>query len=139
MSVVLVSIYEEGGPTPETLALLYTILLERRPDESISHKQMPTWEQHCRFVAMDPYLDWALILADEEPVGTIYVTENKEIGIGILSEFRRHGYAKDAIELVKEAFKGEKLYANINPKNQKSIDMFEGLGFTHCQNTYVFE
>ncbi len=61
--------------------VLYDLLKERRPAESISHRRMPSWEEHCRFVDSRPYQFWYLIDGGDEFLGAIYLTERlSEIG-----------------------------------------------------------
>lgn len=121
--------------------VLYQVLKERLPHQSISHKEMPTWEQHLAFVASRPYLHWYEVQADHPAgggltsVGTIYLTKQREIGIGILTEYRGLGFAREAIHMLLEMHPGRAL-ANINPGNEASIKLFAGLGFKHIQDTY---
>ena len=116
---------------------LYTLLSERLPEESISHKGMPSLEMHYAFIDCHPYKEWYIILdEDYEMVGTIYITNNNEIGVAIKKEHRLKGYAKAAIIKILTKYSNEQFYANINPLNQKSIDMFKKLSFNHIQNTY---
>ena len=116
--------------------LLYKLLEERSSEESISHKYMPSYEEHVIFVANNPYRYWFFIVEDfDTVVGSIYMTKNNEIGISIFKEHRRKGYAVWALNNIKQYARYE-LYANINPANQKSIELFEKAGFKHIQNTY---
>lgn len=117
---------------PETAAasaaMLYQLLAEREPQESISHRSMPAWLDHVEFVKRRPYAAWYVVEADC-PVGACYLTRAGEIGIGILRECRGKGYAKAAItELMRLHPRGEYL-ANINPHNLVSLKLFESIGF----------
>ena len=125
------------GKERKAVDILYTLLCEREPSESISHKSMPTLDEHRRFVQSHPYFFWALIKVDDDYVGSVYITKQREIGIAVLREQRQHGYAKEAIRLAMKKWPGRFL-ANINPSNKKSIDLFSKLGFAHIQNTYEF-
>jgi len=116
--------------------ILWQILSEREDHQNISHKELPTWDDHCEFVRSVPYLLWDLIITeDDQVVGSIYLTKQREIGISILSEYRSRGYAEESIKLLQSVCPGE-FYANINPNNKSSIKLFEKLGFKHIQNTY---
>lgn len=114
---------------------LYRLLKERPAEVNISHIQMPTFANHCRFIMSKPYKAW-YIIHDKKDVGSIYVSMLNEIGIFILQEFQRQGYAEKAIK--KMTKKHSNLLANINPANEKSINLFKKLGFKHIQNTYYF-
>jgi len=117
--------------------ILFALLQERTEDQSISHKEMPTYEKHCEFVSSDPYRGWFMILNEHGlVVGTIYITEQNEIGIQIFTDSHGKGYGKKAVQIIMGMYKGPFL-ANINPKNQRSIQFFEGFGFKHIQNTYA--
>ena len=127
---------------PNHLDILYEILLEREPGQSISHTKMPTREEHKGFVdrihklGHCPYKAWYFIQqAGGEIVGTVYLTNEREIGVTIFKRYHRRGYGKSAVQILMAKHPGEFL-ANINPANQKSIEFFEKIGFNHIQNTY---
>jgi RimJ/RimL family protein N-acetyltransferase len=135
-------VYESGCPTARTLQLLYDLLEERRPSESISHKQLPSLKEHVAFVDSHPYREWWLIcvpdlpVATTVPVGAIYLSKQNEIGVGILTRHRRRGYGQAAIRAMVERHPGERLVANINPENHRSIAVFKKLGFRLLQLTF---
>lgn len=123
---------------PGGVEVLYLLLEERTPDQSISHKDMPTFEEHKRFVENNPYQYWYLIFDkdEEEAVGSIYLTYQREIGISIFKDCRGNGYATDAIKVLKKRHPGRFL-ANINPKNKASITLFtEKFNARLIQETY---
>lgn len=125
---------------------LYQLLGERTAEESISHGSMPTFEEHSRFVTAAPYRAWYLIVNDTPAwVGAVHITELNSIGVAVMSEFRRRGYAREALQEVLRMHKPlppmpsirpARFVANINPANAGSIALFEGLGARHIQNSY---
>lgn len=117
--------------------ILYQLLEERTPEQSISHERMPTLEEHTKFVENNPYLAWYFIHDKDEGeiVGSVYLTHNREIGIAVFQHHRRKGHAKEAIRLLMKRHPG-KFLANINPKNTASIELFKTFGAKHIQNTY---
>jgi RimJ/RimL family protein N-acetyltransferase len=128
------SYYNEGADH-----LLYQLLGERTQDQSISHKKMPTMEEHRAFIKSHPYKKWWLLYApDVGYVGSIYISKQREVGIAIFQKYQKKGYGKEALELLRQKFPG-KLVANINPKNEQSKRFFESEGFTLRQHTYVYE
>jgi RimJ/RimL family protein N-acetyltransferase len=131
VSVRLDSVYAHADAED----LLYQLLAERTPSQSISHQLMPTLNSHRRFVRSHPYRAWYLILDGEERVGAIYLTKEREIGVFVFEKFQRRGYGREAIRLLMRLWPGRFL-ANINPINEASIRLFQGLGFNHIQNTY---
>ena len=116
---------------------LFALLLERKSHESISHQSMPTFEDHRKFVESHPYLEWYLIVVDSVMVGAVYITKQRELGIGIFESYRRLGYAKEALKIIMHKHPGRCL-ANINPNNDKSVRLFGKLGFKMIQHTYEY-
>ena len=130
---------------PDDCRFLYDLLRERQEEANISHRQMPTFEEHCAFVAGGPYKKWYIILLQGNPVGAIYLTDRNEIGIGM----KRTIYLTDRNEkklefnVMMEAVMalmaeepGVEYFANISPRNQALIGLFKQMGFRHIQNTY---
>lgn len=117
---------------------LYSMLEERlkHPEWNISHKEMPTYEQHLNFIYSDPYWLWYIIVnayAKEQVIGTVYFTNDYEIGIYIREGFQEQGYGKDVLSKFLEVVNpmSDEIYANINPKNTRSIKLFEKFGFEY--------
>ena len=125
------------GKEKKAAEILFKLLAERKPEESISHKGMPTWVEHLKFFKSNPYQCWYLLQTSSGAyVGSCYITRNREIGIGIFEEYRRHGYAKKALTMLMDKWPG-KFYANINPENEKSHKLFKSFGFNLLQMTYL--
>lgn len=115
---------------------LYELLGERQLIENISHKKMPTYKEHVKFVNSKPYSKWYVIHYKNQKVGTIYLTKQNEIGIHIKKDYRRHGLGKYAMKLLIKKNSRNRYLANINPKNKKSIKFFTKQGFKLIQYTY---
>lgn len=131
----LVSVYEiEYAPY-----FLYVLLEQRDPSESISHKRMPTIEEHVAFVSSRPYAAWYLLDVEHVGyVGAIYLTRQREIGVWVHKDQRGLGYAKQAIAILMLWHPGRFL-ANVAPGNLTSRRLFDGIGFKHIQNTFLLE
>lgn len=123
------------------IAMLYALLTERTPEQAISHKKMPSFGEHIEFVKSDPYRFWyAIIEADGNPVGCIYLTHNNEVGISLFNYCQGYGYGSDALtQLMEKHADIRPLYANINPQNKPSIGFFTGFGFELLQQTYILK
>ena len=118
---------------------LYQLLKERKPYQAISHKEMPTFEQHWEFIKSKPYKAWYIIATESyEFVGATYLTHQNEIGIFILERFCGLGYGQEGVQMLMARFPGPFL-ANINPSNMRSQEFFKALGFTELQVTYSHE
>ena len=118
--------------------VLYDLLGERTPDQSISHGEMPDLETHAKFVRSKPYDAWYFIVDNEVLegiVGSLYLTDRKEIGIAIFEKYKGKGYGTEAVKKIMAMWKGP-FYANINPVNTPSVKFFKGLGAELVQHTY---
>lgn len=131
MTLLPVDCYAGG-----TVLLLYKLLEERTPEQSISHRNMPTFVEHVQFVRTHPYKEWYVIKTDRAFVGAIYISRQHEIGLGILCEYQRKGYGRAAVTKLMDLHPGPFL-ANINPSNDASIAFWKSLGFTLKQVTYA--
>lgn len=133
----LVSVYE----SLDAPRILYQLLQEREEWQSISHKQMPSEAEHMAFYLSRPYAEWCLVYAMSVNgtltclVGSVYLTKQREIGVAIFKKDMRLGYGKDAIVALMGKHPGAFL-ANINPANEPSKALFEGMGFKKIQETY---
>lgn len=150
-------------PKDEThLKALYLLLEERPIEASISHQEMPTWEDHVRFVERTvphrieegemlhrySYEDWCLIDCEGQcagpkrygdVVGCVYLTRANEIGVSVFRDYQRLGIGPHAVRLLMEKHGRRRYLANCNPANEPSRKMFEKLGFKLLQVTYALE
>lgn len=117
---------------------LYELLSERDPRANISHKKMPTYKEHLKFIKSKPYSRWYIIYYNNEKTGSIYLSKQNEIGIFIKNEMQGKGIGRNALKLIMEKNGPGRYLANINPKNKKSIQFFKKNGFKLIQYTYEF-
>lgn len=117
---------------------LYKLLENRNPDSNISHKVMPTYDEHVKFVLSKPYSAWYVILVNGEKSGSIYLSKQDEIGIFLTDDVQRKGIGKIALELLLKKHPRKRYLANISPKNKQSIKFFETNNFNLIQYTYEF-
>ena len=122
--------------TIDDAKFLFDLLKQREGIVNISHKSLPTWEEHIEFIKNNTYQSWDIIWVDNVRIGNIYLTDRDELGIFLDKKSQSNGYGSIAInEFMKK--NGKKRYlANINPTNYKSIQFFGKHGFIHIQNTY---
>lgn len=136
MSVYLQDVYL----TVDRHDVLWKLMEQRSPEVNISHKKMPTWEEHVSFVNSHPYESWHFIVAEEgdDKLGAIYLSKQNEIGVFLFAEACGLGYGTEAICLLMMLHGPRRYLANINPRNTGSIKFFGKLGFRLCQLTYEF-
>ena len=123
---------------------LYELLEQRPPEANISHRGMPTMEEHRAFIESDPYAAWYTVEAlvgspgfeTPKKIGAVYLTRRDEIGVHILSEYRGRGYGRPAVQMLMERHPRERYLANISPMNEASQRLFRSLAFTLVQWTY---
>jgi len=122
--------------TIDDAKFLFDLLKQREGIVNISHKSLPTWEEHVEFIKNNTYQSWDIIWVDNVRIGNIYLTDRDEIGIFLDKKSQSNGYGGIAInEFMKK--NGKKRYlANISPTNYKSTQFFGKHGFIHIQNTY---
>ena len=118
------------------LRFLYELLKEREMSTNISHRKMPTYNEHVNFVLSKPYSKWYIIYYGKNRVGSIYLSKQNEVGIFIKKIFFMNGIGTYALRLLIELNPSERFLANINPKNKKSIEFFKKNGFKLLQHTY---
>lgn len=124
--MILRDLYDDGAKW----GIPFSLLTEREPHENISHKGMPTWEQHCAYVYSRPHTAWYWFTSPAGfPAGCVYLSKQREIGVGVLKEHRGQGLATQAIQELMLLHPGRFL-ANINPANEASLALFRKLGFT---------
>jgi RimJ/RimL family protein N-acetyltransferase len=127
----LISVYE----LPDRARILYQLLEEREPDTSISHKAMPSWDEHVRFVESKPYQAWYFI-EDDGIAGACYLSKQDEIGVFVFKHHQGRGCGTWAIMAIMLKHGRRRYLANINPCNTRSAEIFRNLGFKQIQATY---
>lgn len=143
--ITLINIYQEENRH----AILYSLLSERTTDQSISHKAMPTYQEHVDFVDSKPYYVWCFVHSSDEDdyVGAVYIGKHNELGVFIFQIYQRKGYGSAAIKSLISQFeplpairsvRAGNFIANISPHNTASKKMFEALGFERIQETYKY-
>ena len=114
--------------------LLYELLKERTPAQSISHKKMPTFFEHLKYMKTKPYKAWWIIF-DKEPMGAAYLTKLNEIGIFLFKKHWKQGYGKRVIKMIIDQRPEKRFLSIINPYNKRSIAIFQTLGFKKIKVT----
>ena len=115
---------------------LYNLLMERDARANISHKKMPTYNQHVAFVSAKPYSKWYVILSDTNKAGSIYLTSQNEIGIFIKKSFQGKQLGNIALHKLIQKNPKKRYLANVNPQNKKSMCFFKNNGFKLIQYTF---
>jgi len=118
---------------------LYSLLKERDPNANISHKKMPTYSEHVKFVKSKLYTKWCVIEYNKQKAGSIYLSKNDEIGIFLKKQFQGKNIGQESLELFMRMNPRKRYLANVNPKNVISQKFFKKNCFKLIQYTYEFE
>ena len=122
--------------TKTDVRFLYNQLKERDPKINISHKRMPSYSEHTKFVLSKPYSKWYIIYYKNRKVGNVYLSKMNEIGIFILKTIKVKGLGSLVLEQVLKKNPKTRYLANVNPNNIKSAEFFKKNGFKLIQHTY---
>ncbi len=125
---------------------LYELLKQRGSEHSISHQTLPSFSEHMAFVKSNPYRYWYIVEVDGAKGGSVYITENNEIGLFLLPDFVQ--YQTDVLGLLVAthsplpAVKSKRVAAfsvNANPSNATLISSILAAGGRHVQSTYLLD
>ena len=118
---------------------LYNLLKERNPNVNISHKKVPAYSEHVKFVKSKPYTKWNIIEYGKQKAGSIYLSKNDEIGIFLKKQFQGKNVAQESLKLFMKMNPRKRYLANVSPKNIGSQKFFKKSGFKLIQYTYEFQ
>ena len=85
--------------TKNDMLFLYDLLKNKDPNANISHKKMPSYDEHIKFVCIKTIYYWYIIEYDEKNVGAIYLSKLDEIGISINNDYEYDQIAKDCVKI----------------------------------------
>ena len=122
--------------TNSDVKFLFDLLKERDPSVNISHRKMPTYNQHTKFIKSKPYSKWYIILKSKQKIGSIYLSKNNEIGIFISKKYQKKNVGNYAINELMKKNPRKRFLANVNPKNKKSMEFFKKNNFKLIQYTF---
>ena len=121
----------------EDTQFLYELLKNKNPNSNISHKKMPSYDEHVKFVMSKPYTNWYVIVYDKKNVGAIYLSKQDEIGISIKNDYMNEDIAKTAFKLLMELNPRKRYLANVSPKDVRLQEFLLKNEFTGLE--YVYE
>ena len=123
--------------TKNDALFLYELLKNKDPNANISHKKMPSYDEHVEFVISKPYTNWYIIEYDKKNVGAIYLSKQDEIGISVNNDYEYDQIAKPALKLLMKLNQRKRYLANTSPKDVRSQEFLLKNGFTGLE--YVYE
>ena len=135
--------FEQVAPTELQIEVLYRLLGSR--EHSISHVELPSYEEHSYFVSNHPYRCWYLIISDTVVVGSVYVQFDNSVGI-VFCPTMDCEKLDQVIYLVKEAIQPleaipslryKDFYFNVPYADEKHRKCLQELGYVPMQISYV--
>jgi len=123
--------------TKNDTLFLYDLLKNKDPNANISHKKMPSYDEHVKFVMSKPYTNWYIIEYEKKNVGAIYLSKQDEIGISVSNDYEYDQIVKPALKLLMELNQRKRYLANTSPKDVRSQEFLLKNGFTGLE--YVYE
>jgi hypothetical protein len=123
--------------TKNDTLFLYDLLKNKDPNANISHKKMPSYDEHVKFVMSKPYTNWYIIEYDKMKVGAIYLSKQDEIGISVSNDYEYDQIVKPALKLLMKLNQRKRYLANTSPKDVRSQEFLLKNGFTSLE--YVYE
>ena len=125
--------------TKDDALFLYELLKNRDPGVNISHKKMPSYNEHVNFVLSNPYTVWYIIEYEVKKIGSIYLSKQDEIGISLVDNSLYDKIGKSIIKLLFKNNPRTRYFAKTSPQNKKLQNFFVNNGFTDHEYTYVIE
>lgn len=131
---------------------LFSLLKERDSRVNISHRKMPTYNTHLKFIESKPYKKWYVVIgitknssnkkqiySSKIKVASVYLSKNDEIGIFVSKKFHGMSIGKFALNELISRNPRKRYLANVNPKNKKSIKFFKNNNFKLIQYTFELD
>ena len=116
---------------------LFELLKERDPRANISHKKMPTYDEHVKFVLSKPYSKWYIIFERNKKIGSVYLTKADELGLHLKKEYFRESLLKEILESLMKSEPNKRFVFNVSPRNKKFMKFLQKNGYVISQQTVV--
>ena len=122
--------------TKNDALFLYELLKTKDPIANISHKKMPSYDEHVNFILSNPYAIWYIIEYEGKKIGSVYLSKHDEIGISLVDNSLYDKIGKSIIKLLIKNNPRKHYLAKVSPRNKKLQNFFVNNGFTELEYTY---
>lgn len=132
-------------PTEKQIKELYRQLSARV--ENISHKELPSFEQHKKFVTNHPYRAWYIIWHKKIALGNAYIQYDNSIGLNCSDDISE-SQIKNILNLVTNDFqpfhgipsiRSDKFFLNVASSNTQLQGKLKNLGLIESQRSFIYE
>lgn len=130
-------------PTQIQVQQLYELLKERT--NFISHKSLPSFEEHQSFVDNHPYIGWFIINKNEVVLGSVYIQSDNSVGLNFKDKFDVADVSV-VLDFINSKFsplppihsvrRGE-FFINVAFSNHKLINALKIIGKSELQISYL--
>ena len=125
----------------DQVEFLFDLLKSRR--YGISHKSMPTYEDHKFFISNFPYFKWLIISYGEIKIGALYINQDNSVSINLLPNKIKH--LDEIIQLFEIKFlpqeplkslRSRNFFFNLHPEDVMMKKTLEKNGYIISQISY---
>ena len=122
--------------TENDAPFLYDLLKARDSLANISHKKVPSYNEHVNFILSNPYTIWYIIEYEGKKIGSVYLSKHDEIGISLVDNSLYNKIGKSIIKLLIKNNPRKHYLAKVSPRNKKLQNFFVNNDFTGLEYTY---
>ena len=133
LSIILKSV------TTSDSEFLFHLLQKRDSKVNISHKKMPTYNQHIKFLKSKPYSKWYIIILEKQKIGSIYLSKQNEIGIFLMKSWNVDDIRLESLIILMKKNPRKRYLANVNPNNKKLISFWKKNNFFLVSYSYELD
>ncbi len=133
LSIILKSV------TTSDSEFLFNLLQKRDSKVNISHKKMPTYNQHIKFLKSKPYSKWYIIILEKQKIGSIYLSKQNEIGIFLMKSWDVDDIRLESLITLMKKNPRKRYLANVNPNNKKLISFWKKNNFSLVSYSYELD
>ena len=123
------------------LNFLYKLLKSR--EYCISHKELPSFEEHSNFIKNHPYHKWFIVVNLSNLIGSLYIHKDNSIGLDILKEYEI--LIPNVLSFLEKRYKplpyiksvrSKNFFLNLSPQNKRVQDLLISSGYEISQVSY---
>jgi len=130
-------------PTSAQIETLYTQLKNR--SHSISHKSVPSFDEHTEFVQNHPYRKWIIVKDSEIAIGNVYIQYNNSIGLNVdslvsceqINKILKGIYTSHSPLPAVPSMRFGEFFLNVSTANKMLQKKLTSLGFSEVERTFV--
>lgn len=132
-------------PSDIQIELLYQQLRSRT--SNISHRVLPSYENHKDFVAKHPYRAWFIIKSTDLVFGNVYVQYDNSIGLNCCNQISEI-QIKSILDIISIKLKpldpipsvrSRNFFLNVATSNMELQNKLTNLGLIESQRSFVFQ